>query len=164
MLASRAVGTMGAEPAPARGGAVDYAGPVRWSYRPELDREPDPGEIVWAWVAYEDQPAIGKDRPLAVIGHAADGRLAALMLSSRDHRGEANWLSVGAGPWDRQGRVSWVRTDRVLAVPAEAVRREGAILPRPVFDSLAGALGAGPASGVPRHPLLDRLRGLVRRR
>lgn len=151
--------TDGGEPAPSRGGAFDYRGDIRWSYRPQRDRQADPGEIVWAWVAFEDDPRIGKDRPLAVIGHTRDRRLAALMLSSRDRRGDDRWLSIGTGPWDRQGRESWVRCDRVLAVPANAVRREGAVMPPRTYDAIARRLGGQPRQA--RRGLLDRLRALL---
>jgi hypothetical protein len=36
-------------------------------YAPELDGEPDPGEVVWAWVPYEDDPGQGKDRPVLLL-------------------------------------------------------------------------------------------------
>ena len=36
-------------------------------YAPEIDGEPDPGEVVWAWVPYEDDPSQGKDRPVLVL-------------------------------------------------------------------------------------------------
>ncbi|MGH3372220.1 MAG: hypothetical protein ACRDPR_19715, partial [Nocardioidaceae bacterium] len=53
------------------------------AYAPRRDGEPDPGEVVWAWVPYEDDPARGKDRPVLVIGR--DGSLLlALQLSSQD--------------------------------------------------------------------------------
>src|ERR1700761_1921415 len=32
-------------------------------YAPDLDGRADPGEIVWTWVIYEDDPSRGKDRP-----------------------------------------------------------------------------------------------------
>ena len=38
------------------------------SYRPRRDGEPDPGEVVWAWVPFEDDPQQGKDRPVLVLG------------------------------------------------------------------------------------------------
>ena len=41
------------------------------SYRPELDGEPDPGEVVWAWVADEDDPTQGKDRPALLLAERA---------------------------------------------------------------------------------------------
>lgn len=132
-----------AEPAPERGGAYDYRGVIHWEYSPEIDHDPDPGEIVWTWVAFEEDASVGKDRPVAVVGRTDDRRLVALMMSSRNHDGDRGWISIGAGPWDREGRESWVRRDRVLAVPAHAVRREGAILPRPTYEAiLAGMKGA----------------------
>ena len=165
-----------ADPPPARGGAYDYAGAVLWEYSPELDHDPDPGEVVWTWVAFEDDPSIGKDRPVAVVGRTEDRRLVALMLSSKEHDGDRDWLSIGSGPWDREGRESWVRRDRILAVSADAVRREGAILPRPTYDAIvAGLKGGRPSPAVPAAPaasvpaaaptgLWHRLRGLLGRR
>jgi hypothetical protein len=151
----------GAEPVPARGGAYTYAGDIRWEYSPELDHEPDPGEVVWTWVAFEEDASVGKDRPVAVVGRAEDQRLVALMLSSRSHHGDPDWMSIGSGPWDREGRESWVRTDRVLAVPALAVRREGAILPRPTFDRIVASIGGSVPARAPS--LIGRLRSLFAR-
>ena len=48
-------------------------------------------------------------------------------------------VRTGAGPWDRQRRLSEVRLDRVLRLHARDVRREGAALPRAVFDQVAAA-------------------------
>ena len=115
------------EPEPERGGAHTYRGTVAWEYSPEMDGDPDPGEIVWAWVSFEEDSRVGKDRPIAILGRAEDHRLVGLMLSSRDHSGDRDWLSIGSGPWDREGRRSWLRRDRLLAVSADAVRREGAV-------------------------------------
>ena len=110
------------------------------SYAPNLDGDADPGEIVWTWVKYEDDPRQGKDRPVLVVGR--DGRtLLGLMLSSQHERdGQPNWLALGAGSWDRDGRPSWIRLDRVLEVDEDGIRREGAILDRPRFDRIADAL------------------------
>ena len=157
-----------AEPPPARGGAYTYVGAVQWEYSPELDDEPDPGEVVWTWVAFEENDAIGKDRPVAVVGRTADRRLVALMLSSRNHADDRSWMSIGSGPWDRDGRESWVRRNRMLAVQATAVRREGAILPRDVYDGIVrGLQGAGapaaPAAPPSRTRLLTRFRRLLGR-
>lgn len=126
---------------PPQGGARDYSGPVRWEYRPRLDGTPDPGEIVWTWVAYEDEPNIGKDRPVVVIGLANRGRLAVLMLSTRDHSGDSCWLAIGPGDWDEQHRPSWVRGDRILAVVPEAIRREGSVLPQQAYESIRSGFG-----------------------
>lgn len=129
-----------AEPAPDRGGATTYRGAVRWDYRPRRDRRADPGEVVWAWVAFEEDARVGKDRPIAVIGRTADVRLVAVMLSTKDHSGDGNWLALGSGPWDPAGRASWVRTDRLLAVHPDAIRREGAALGPEAFARLARAM------------------------
>jgi len=149
---------------PERGGAYTYRGRVAWDYRPELDRDADPGEIVWSWVSYEEDASVGKDRPIAVLGHADDGRLAAVMLSSQDHRGDRGWFCIGSGPWDDRGRESWVRTDRVLAVRATSVRREGAVLPPEVYRSVAAAMGATLVPSGPRRSLFGRLRRLLKSR
>ena len=129
------------EPEPDRGGAHTYRGAVTWEYAPEMDGDPDPGEIVWAWVSFEEDSRVGKDRPLAILGRAEDHRLVGMMLSSKDHAGDRDWLAIGSGPWDREGRPSWLRRGRLLAVPAEAVRREGAVLPRVTYDAVIAAVG-----------------------
>ena len=152
------------DPAPARGGAYTYSGPISWEYSPELDRDADPGEIVWTWVAFEENAHVGKDRPVAVVGRADDGRLVALMLSSKEHDGDRGWISIGTGPWDKEGRESWVRRDRVLAVHAEAVRREGAVMPRTTYEAIVVGMG-----GLLAARCSDRLRnpprpGQLRRR
>ena len=54
-------------------------------YAPEIDGEPDPGEVVWGWVPYEDDPSQGKDRPVLVLATAGSGEADAwvgLMLSN----------------------------------------------------------------------------------
>lgn len=109
----------------------------RLDYAPDLDGAADPGEIVWTWVAFEEDPNQGKDRPVLVVGR--DGsRLLGLMLSSRQKRDDdADWHPIGSGAWDPQGRESFVRLDRVLDVPEEGIRREGAILDRPRFEAIA---------------------------
>jgi hypothetical protein len=105
------------------------------SYAPERDGDADPGEVVWTWVAFEDDPTQGKDRPVLVIGW--DGPLlAAVQLSSKDHRGRDDaheWIEVGRGAWDPQGRVSYADASRLLRVEPHAVRREGAALDEEAF-------------------------------
>ena len=126
--------------------AHDYAGPVEVSYAPAPDGHPDPGEVVWTWVPYEEDASVGKDRPVVVLGRAVqapDGELAVLMLSSHEHRDDPRWMVLGSGPWDAEGRVSSVRLDRVLAVSPAAVRREGAALDRARFEQVAARVEAG---------------------
>ena len=127
----------------APGRAHDYDGDVTLAYAPKRDGRADPGEVVWTWVPFEEDPSQGKDRPVVVVGRPREGRrsdLVVLMLSSKDHAGDSRWLAIGAGGWDPEGRPSSVRLDRVLAVAPEAVRREGAALDRARFDHVAAAL------------------------
>ena len=112
------------------------------SYAPDLDGQADPGEIVWTWVVYEDDPTRGKDRPVLIVGRDR-AVLLGLMLSSQDHhREDPNWVGIGTGTWDYESRASWVRLDRVLDVPEEGIRREGAILAREKFEVVAARLRA----------------------
>src|SRR5579859_6696762 len=42
-------------------------GPVHTEYAPKHDGLPDPGEIVWTWVPYEEHDGRGKDRPVLLV-------------------------------------------------------------------------------------------------
>lgn len=117
------------------------------SYAPQPDGLPDPGEVVWTWVPYEDDPTQGKDRPVIVLGRDGAGFLLCLQLTSKDHdRDEAQeaawgryWMDVGTGAWDADHRPSEARLDRLLRLPEAGVRREGAALDREVFDAVVAA-------------------------
>jgi len=126
----------------------DFPGKASFAYRPDLDGEPDPGEIVWTWIPYEEDFGKGKDRPVLLIGRDGDWLLG-LTLSSKDHDRDAedearfgrHWLDIGRGDWDTRRRPSEVRLDRIVRVSPGAVRREGAILDRAHFDEVARAVG-----------------------
>ena len=127
----------------------DFTGVPDLVYAANPDGRPDPGEIVWTWVPYEEDHRQGKDRPVLLVGHDGDWLLG-LMLTSQDHDRDAaqearygrRWLDIGSGAWDRAGRPSEVRLDRVLRVDPAAVRREGATLDRARFDEVAAAVRA----------------------
>ncbi|SKC68228.1 type II toxin-antitoxin system PemK/MazF family toxin [Krasilnikoviella flava] len=136
-----------ARPASAVGYPGDFSGTVRPVYSPRPDGEPDPGEVVWTWVPYEEDHAQGKDRPVLLVGR--DGRwLLALQLTSKDHDRDAAqearygrlWMDVGTGAWDSRKRPSEVRLNRVIRVDPQAVRREGAVMDRRTFDRVARAM------------------------
>jgi len=112
----------------------------RLVYSPNLDGRADPGEIVWTWVTYEEDPTRGKDRPVLVVGRDQTTLLGLMMSSQEQHCADRSWVGIGSGSWDADGRQSWVRLDRVLDVPEEGIRREGAILERAVFDIVAARL------------------------
>jgi hypothetical protein len=121
-------------------------GRLRASYSPKADGLPDPGEVVWTWVPFEDDPSRGKDRPVLLIGRDSR-RFVGLMLTSKDHDRDAadearwgrHWMDVGAGGWDRQRRPSEVRLDRLIDVDPSAVRREGSALDRAMFARVIDA-------------------------
>lgn len=121
----------------------DFHGSSRALYAPKPDGAPDPGEIVWTWVPFEEDYSQGKDRPVLVVGRA--GRhLLAVMLTSKDHagdhRGDNDYVDLGAGPWDRQGRPSEAKLDRILRVNEADIRREGAVLDAQRFGLVAAGL------------------------
>ena len=65
----------------------DFRGTAAVRYAPSPDGAPDPGEIVWTWVPYEEDHTQGKDRPVLLVGRSGP-RLLALMLTSKDHSGD----------------------------------------------------------------------------
>ena len=121
----------------------DFEGEVHPIHNPELDGDPDPGEVVWTWVPYEEDHSQGKDRPVLLVGK--DGPwLLGLQLTSQDHdrdmlqevRAGRIWMDVGTGAWDGTGRDSEVRINRVIRVDPDDVRREGDILAEDVFNDV----------------------------
>ena len=115
-------------------------------YSPVRGNRPDPGEVVWTWVPYEEDHSQGKDRPVLIVGRDRDWLLG-LPMTSKDHDRDAAqeqrwgryWMDVGTGGWDRQRRPSEVRLDRVIELQADAVRRARAALDRDVFDRVVAA-------------------------
>ena len=132
------------KPRPAAAGYPgDYTGVVAVRYAPHADGRPDPGEIVWTWVPYEEDHRQGKDRPVLLVGE--DGPwLLALMLTSKDRNNgrhlDSAYVDVGTGTWDREGRPSEVKVNRVVRVDPGAIRREGAVLDRRRFTQVAEGL------------------------
>ncbi len=136
-----------ARPGGAPGYPGDFRGPLTTRYSPQPDGRPDPGEVVWTWVPFEEDHSQGKDRPVLLVGR--DGRwLLGLQLTSRDHDGHPGnssgggprWVDVGTGAWDRRRRPSEVRVDRVIRVDPAAIRREGAVLAPDRFAAVAEAV------------------------
>ncbi|WP_152648060.1 type II toxin-antitoxin system PemK/MazF family toxin [Demequina sediminicola] len=125
----------------------DYKGHVTIHYEPHPDGRPDPGEIVWTWVPFEEDHTRGKDRPVLLIGYAGDWLLG-VQLTSKNHdtdvareaRYGRHWLDIGTGTWDQKRRPSEIRLDRIVRVDPAAVRREGAILDKQRFDAVAHSL------------------------
>jgi len=120
------------------GDELSGTGGVAVSYAPERDGDADPGEVVWTWVAYEDDPGQGKDRPVLVLGYDGD-RLAGVQLSTKDHtsrRDSQEWVPVGTGGWDRTARPSFADASRLLRIDPAKVRREGSALDEARFRAV----------------------------
>ena len=105
-------------------------------YTPQIDGDPDPGEVVWTWVPFEEDETLGKDRPVVIIGRRGDV-LSGVALTTRQHDGV---VEVGTGEWDSRHRTSYAKVDRLLDINSDAVRREGAILNRRQFDEVVDAV------------------------
>lgn len=130
---------------PAAPGAYpgDFGGTAAIRYAPQPDGSPDPGEIVWTWVPYEEDHSRGKDRPVLLVGKS--GRyLLGVMLTSKDHdhagNGSGEYVDIGTGSWDRQQRPSEANLGRILQISPDAIRREGAVLDRKRFDLVAAGI------------------------
>lgn len=122
----------------------DFTGRPAISYRPREDGRPDPGEVVWTWVPYEEDHRQGKDRPVLLIG-AEERWLLGVQMTSKDHDRDAAqeasvgryWMDIGSGPWDREGRPSEVRLNRILRIDPATVRRTAARLDERRFRAVA---------------------------
>ena len=85
---------------------------------------------------FEDDPTLGKDRPVVIIGRRGTD-LSGVALTSKRKR---ECIEVGSGPWDSQGRPSFAKVDRLLDIDPHTVRHEGAVLGRRRFDAVVEAV------------------------
>lgn len=107
-------------------------------YSPDVDGQADPGEIVWI---FAPTPGEAQERALLVVGRSRYRGILGLLISPNDkHANDDNWIDIGSGQWDREGRRSWVRLDKLIQVPEHALRREGMLFPRGRFERVAAAL------------------------
>ncbi|GAA1123858.1 type II toxin-antitoxin system PemK/MazF family toxin [Microbacterium natoriense] len=113
---------------------------LRISYAPARDGAPDAGEVIWTWVPYEENDGRGKDRPVLVIGRQSSDRVYAVRMTSKAHERDRDFLSIGSGSWDSQGRESWVDIEQLYSVHERGLRREAAVLDKVRFGRVAGAL------------------------
>lgn len=113
---------------------------LRIEYAPSKDGAPDAGEVIWTWVPYEENDGRGKDRPVLVIGRQSADRVYAVRMTSKAHDRDRDYLSIGSGAWDSQGRESWVDVEQLYSVHEDGMRREAAVLDRGRYDRVAAAL------------------------
>src|SRR3954454_20508617 len=104
---SAALSRLVRRPAPAGSVAGPRSVADEIGYAPRPDGMPDPGEIVWGWVPYDEGEGRGKDRPGLVICRRGPHH-AGLQLTSKDHHRDADdearwgryWADLGTGDWD----------------------------------------------------------------
>lgn len=107
-------------------------------YAPDMDGQADPGEVVW--VHSPNNQSDGRERAIVILGHH-ERYIRGLLISTNDeHSTDNNWLEIGAGGWDMQGRPAWVRLDKIIEVPDHMIRRKGTVLPRRRFERIASRL------------------------
>ena len=90
-------------------------------------RLPEPREIWWAEVPFEDGPG-SKDRPCLVL-HRGAHSATVLKITSKHHTERPGILPLPPGTvGDRDKRASWLETDESREVPlADFRRRVGAV-------------------------------------
>lgn len=116
----------------------------RIAYSPRRNGAAYPGEVVWVSVPFEDRPGEAKDRSVQIVGRKGRGTVLGLMLSTQAARAHQDgWQPLGTGRWDRLGRASFVRLDRVLELEPRSIRRERRFSTRP--GSATSARRCGPA-------------------
>ncbi|WPF65582.1 MULTISPECIES: hypothetical protein [unclassified Corynebacterium] len=109
-------------------------------YAPDMDGQPEPGEVVRVWAPSDGPDRPLRDRAVLVIGHGRDSVLGLLISPNPRHANESEWLDIGSGEWDEKGRQCWVRLDRVLEVSHLGIRRQGVLFPRRRFERIAAKL------------------------
>ncbi|MDQ6658478.1 MAG: type II toxin-antitoxin system PemK/MazF family toxin [Actinomycetota bacterium] len=114
-------------------------GTVAMSYSPHPDGEPDPGEVIWTWVPFEERDGRGKDRPVLLVAAEPAGTFLGVQLTSKRHEG-ADYIAVGSGGWDGEHRPSWAHIDRIIRLHSSGMRREGTALEPAEFAEVTGRL------------------------
>ncbi len=112
---------------------------IRLEYSPHPDGDPDPGEVVWTWVPYVENDGRGKDRPVLIIGRIDASTVVGCYLSTKQHR---DFIPIGSGSWDSQGRQSFLSPERLLRVTHSGMRRESAQVDRQGFERAVAGIRA----------------------
>ena len=61
-------------------------------------------------------------------------------MTSKAHDGDRDFLSIGSGAWDSQGRESWVDIEQLYSVHHDGMRREAAVLDKGRYGRVTEAL------------------------
>jgi hypothetical protein len=99
-----------------------------------------PAHVVWTAVQFIEQPGLAKDRPVLIVGREPGMFLVLTLSTQQKHQAHRDWFPLGPGPWDRQGRPSWVRLHPFYRMRETDVRRPGGVVDRARFDALRAVL------------------------
>ncbi|WP_327315374.1 type II toxin-antitoxin system PemK/MazF family toxin [Streptomyces sp. NBC_01235] len=100
-----------------------------------LAGHPQPAEIWWADVPFEDGPG-AKDRPCLVLMVRGD-RVTVAKITSRYHDERAGVIPLPPGAvGDAQGRPSFLETDELRQVPVRDFRRRVGVVDPVLWDQV----------------------------
>ncbi|SDK67734.1 type II toxin-antitoxin system PemK/MazF family toxin [Streptomyces indicus] len=98
-------------------------------------RRPQPAEIWWADVPYEDGPG-SKDRPCLVL-EVRGRRAVVVKITSKYHDERAGVIPLPPGAvGDARGRPSFLETDELREVPLGAFRRRAGVVDPVLWDQV----------------------------
>ena len=127
--------------------SVESRGLPDFEYRPEKDGAPDPGEVVWTWVPYEENDGRGKDRPVLIVAMDGDYVVFAQLTSKNHAKGRAYqdeygewWMDIGTGSWDPMRRPSEVKLSKLWVVHTDQIRRGGGALDTATYKTVVDTL------------------------
>ncbi|MFJ9180250.1 type II toxin-antitoxin system PemK/MazF family toxin [Streptomyces sp. NPDC102360] len=96
---------------------------------------PQPGDIWWALVPYEDGPG-GKDRPCLVLS-VRRGVATVAKITSRYHDERPGVIALPPGSvGDAHGRASFLETDELRSVPVGDFRRRAGVIDPGLWDQV----------------------------
>lgn len=109
-------------------------------FTPDMDGQVDSGEVVWVCTPGETAHCAPQERAILVIARTRTEVIGLLISPNPQHTTEDNWLEIGTGEWDEDGRECWIRMDRVIEVPETQIRRQGTLFPPRRFERIANQL------------------------
>ncbi|MET7603963.1 type II toxin-antitoxin system PemK/MazF family toxin [Streptomyces avermitilis] len=102
---------------------------------PSAPGRPQPAEIWWANVPYEEGPGV-KDRPCLVLA-VRGGRATVAKITSKYHDERAGVIPLPPGAvGDAHGRASFLETDELRDVPLREFRRRVGVVDPVLWDQV----------------------------
>lgn len=106
--------------------------PCALYYAPTMDGQAEPGEVVWL-----DVNGCSEAKSILVIGRTKRSLLGQLITPNPDLSQSYDWMDIGSGVWDKEGRTCWLRLDKIIEVSESGIQRRGATLSPHLFERIA---------------------------